>query len=397
MSVINAERATEIAKCENNAAYYVETYGWIRHPNLGPIRFTLWPWQEASIDLWQAGKSAIFNKSRQVGATWTAIGFLSWLINFHPEIDTLVLSSKEEKAIKLLTKFKFFQDHVPDWLRAREQAASKTNYSAAIRYWDEGKQKWVDGIGSVSSLTTTGTSGAGDTARFVLVDEFALMSERGHDREVYAAIAPTTTHGGQMVILSTPRGSFGEFYRIWTESVDELVDGMIIDENADDLDAWNRAVIANAKDIDMVPMIAHYSMGTHDEGWLKRNTRGISKAKADAIREHFKDIVYNVEWRDKIARKLKLSKPQVLQEFELIFESMGNAAFSSEDINACRVYPEKDEWVRELINASTYFYVGVDTAEGIKVDNPEPDYNSICVFNESGVQVFALNNREGEK
>jgi len=384
----------EIVKCQRNAAYYVETYGWMRHPKLGAIRFTPWSWQTAALNLWQAGKSTIFNKSRQVGATWTGIGYMSWLVNFNPEVDLLVLSEKEEKAIKLLKKFYFFQDHLPDWLSARTDAASKTNFSTAIRYYDEGRQRWVDGNSSISSLTTTGTSGAGETTRCVLIDEFALMTERGHDQEVFAAIAPTATHGGQLIIISTPRGSYGEFYRIFTESVDELVEMGVVTEEVTNFDAWNRAVIKNARDVYMVPLLAHYSMGTHNEAWLRRATSALPPKKANAISSHVRPIVYKVAWRDELARRFKLSEAQVMQEMELQFEMLGNAAFSSSDINACYMNPEREPWVKDFINRSTHFYIGIDTAEGITLKRQEPDYNSLVVYNEMGVQVYALNNRE---
>ena len=84
-----------------------------------------------------------------------------------------------------------------------------------MKYFDESvgdDGEWVTGDGQVTSLTTTSTSGAGDSATVVLVDEMALMIERGHDAKVWAAIAPTTLHGGLLIMGSTPRQSIGQFY-----------------------------------------------------------------------------------------------------------------------------------------------------------------------------------------
>jgi hypothetical protein len=46
------------------------------------------------------------------------------------------------------------------------------------------------------------------------------------------------------------------------------------------------------------------------------------------------------------------------------------------------------------MNKGNHFYIGVDTAEGISVTSTEPDYSSIVVFNEAGIQVYADHTRE---
>jgi hypothetical protein len=392
--MLNKEQAREVIKCKNSCAYFVQNYGWMKHLELGSIRFTPWDWQLSLLNLWQAGKSTITNKSRQLGASLTAVAYINWLINFHPEVDTLLLSEKEEKAIKLLGKLTYFYSHLPSWLRAKRVADSKTHFSVSMRYYDETNGVWLDGAGSASSLTTTGTSGAGESARVVLIDEFALMTERGNDSAVWSAIAPTTIHGGQLIILSTPRGSFGEFYRIWGDALEDVVAADVAGEEIKDYRSWNRAVISSADRLEMVPTAFHYSMCSHDEKWLEQATRGLAARKAERIRQHFVTIKYDEDWRNNLVSKLKLSEDQAAQELDLQFERLGNAAFSTVDINACYNAPRDHPWVRQLIAQSRYFYIGVDTAEGIKVGNPKPDYNSIVVFNQYGVQVDAVHNRE---
>jgi hypothetical protein len=392
--MLNKEQAREVIKCRNSCAYFVQTYGWMKHLDLGGIRFTPWDWQISLLNLWQARKSTITNKSRQLGASWTAVAYINWLINFHPEVDTLLLSEKEEKAIKLLSKLTYFYNHLPIWLRAKRISDSKTHFAVSMRYYDETTGRWLDGSGSASSLTTTGTSGAGESARVVLIDEFALMTERGNDSAVWAAIAPTTIHGGQLIILSTPRGSFGEFYRIWGDALEDVLKAEVAGEEIKDYRSWNKAVISAAGRLRMVPTAFHYSMCSHDEKWLDRATRGISARKAKRIREHFRTIKYDEQWRQDLVAKLKLSDDQAAQELDLQFERLGNAAFTTVDINACTHYVKDNPWVGDLISRSRHFYIGVDTAEGIKPGNPKPDYNSIVVFNERGVQVHAVHNRE---
>ena len=83
MSALTRDQAEEIIKCRNSCAYFVQRYGWMRHLSLGSIRFSAWDWQVSLLNLWQAGKSTVSLKSRQVGASWTAVAYANWLLNFH--------------------------------------------------------------------------------------------------------------------------------------------------------------------------------------------------------------------------------------------------------------------------------------------------------------------------
>jgi hypothetical protein len=345
--------------------------------------------------MWQAGKSTTTLKSRQVGFSLIALSFIGWKATFDTDFDILLLSSKEEKAIKLLKKLSFFLERLPDWMRSRTLADSKTQIVTSMRYYDESRNVWVNGEGTVSSLTTTGTTGAGESARVVLVDEFALMSERGNDEEVWAAVAPTTTHGGQLITGSTPRGSAGQFYYNWNGLVEDLMNDGAVHEQMPHAE-WTKAAIKYAfnNDLDMIATKAHYSMGNHDEEWIQAACVGLSPRKARQIQEHFSQIVYDADWRAREAKKQNLSQAKEMQEYELIFDMPGAAAFSSEDITACYKSPKLFPYVNKLISSSGKFYIGVDTGEGITIRNQEPDYNSICVLNQSGVQVHAVNNRE---
>ena len=393
----------EIIKCQNDCVYFVQKYGWVKHPVLGPIRFIPWNWQRALLRLWQAGKSTICNKSRQVGASWTAVAYFNWLMNFHPDIgvETLLLSSKEEKAVSLLEKFAFLFNRLPLWMRAYRESDAKTRKVLTFEYYDEESGQFVKNMAQISSLTTTGTSGAGESVKAVLIDEFALMTERGNDEEVWAAVAPTTTHGGQLIILSTPRGAAGEFYRIWGDAVEDAVKVGAIDRDITDIPKykrdykrWNASILQAANQLEMVPFAIHYSLCHHDDEWIAAATEGLPRDKAEQIRNYFTGLVYNETWKMQQADRLKLSKAKMEQEYELLFESLSGAAFSSADINACYMPLNHHPWVQGLIERSTHFFVGIDTAEGITVRQKEPDYNAIVVLNQWGVQVKTVVNRE---
>lgn len=391
--MLNKWQVKELARCKASPVYFVNKYGWINHLKLGPIRFITWDWQDTLLTLWSAWKPTIVLKSRQMGFSWTYAAWGVWLSTFRPNFNILLLSANQEKAIKLLEKFTFFRDNLPNWMKSPAPTPSKASFSQFMRYYDETDGCWKTGDGQIASLTTTGVSGAGDSATAVFVDEFALMVKRGNDEEVWAAIAPTTLHGGLMVTGSTPRQSKGQYYRNWNDSIEPLMNDGIINDGMGYRE-WNRAVLRHASELDVVPMKIHYSMCYHNEAWLRAACRGMSKSRACVIRNHFKDIKYDEEWKKSVVRRLKLNEQQANQELELMFDQQGGQAFDSSRLEACYVPGSHSSLVKMLARSSEHYYIGIDTAEGITAKNKDPDFNSIVVFNDKGVQVLGLHNQE---
>jgi hypothetical protein len=403
--MITERQHAEVKRCEMSSVYFTRRYSWFQHPLLGPVRHIPWDWQEAHLRLWQAWRPTQTLKSRQMGFSITGMSFLAWLGTFRPHINVLLLSQKEEKAKSLLSKLVFIHEHIPDWMRTRARP-SKGHLEMSMKYWDETAGKWRDGGGSFSSLTTTGQSGAGETATVVFVDEFALMAERGIDKSVWAAIGPTIIHGGLIVTGSTPRGCAGQFYMNWNQCIQPLMESGIVtplpspgetDENIMTWREWLRAVLVYARDnprgVSTVPMIAHYSMCYHNEQWIRDATRGLSEVDAAKVREHFGAIKYDAAWVKEIADRLKFSPAQIAQEFELQFDRPGGQVFSPSDLTASYI-PATSRMAQRLAGASESFFIGVDTAEGVTASNDEPDYNSLVVLNQDGVQVAHVYNRE---
>jgi hypothetical protein len=320
----------------------------------------------------------------------------NWIVNFVPNSEILLLSSKEDKAIDLLAKVTYLYDNLPDWMRAKQSDRNKAKFSVDVRYYDETQKRWRWGNSSISSLTTTGTSGAGASSNWVFIDEFGLFGEsgkKGMDEAAYAAVAPTTIHGGRIAMGSTPRGYGGAFHRIWVEIISPFINAGILDEFMGYRE-WNRTILSHlSPDIGLIPLKIHYSMCYHDEKWIDRACRGMSKSKQKKMRDKFTGLVYDEAWRDAQAKRLKLSKAKMMQEFELYFDQPGNPAFNSADLQMCYKRPS-DPAVIEWKKQSKSYFIGVDTAEGISKKNSEPDYHAITAINDFGVQVSAAHNRK---
>lgn len=394
MRIDSHEQALEIYKCATDIGYFARNYVWIRHPAFPfPIRFVPWRWQLALMYLMAAGFNVWILKSRQVGFSWCLATWANWRKNFRPEVDGYYLSANLEKATSLMRKDQFVYDRMPDWLRASDSKMTRTKIShhVRIRYRDYRAGQMMWGTSRTTSLTTTGVSGAGESASFVGCDEVALWKERQDDMPIWASIAPTVTHGGQIVGGSTPRGYGGVFHKVWVDAITPMMNEGVIDDFMDHTEFNRVAIDYVTVNGGMLPFMAHYSMCYHDEEWIDRACDGMGRAQQRMIREYFTGMVYDEEWRDRQARETGMPMAMVLQEHELDFARPGDAAFDSAALQQCWLPRSSDEF-KKLRAASKKFYGGVDTSIG-GTQTREPDYNSITFLNDRGVQVFAEHNR----
>lgn len=338
---MNEEQTELWLKCQDSVAFFATAeWGdrplvWFKHVGKGRIALApnIYDWQIELLQRLQDGESIITEKSRRVGVSWTCCAFVVWLILFHAEPEILLLSRKEKYAKNLLRKVKFLYKNLPRWMQREIGVDSQERFSVLAR----------NEIGEVSheavvdSLTTTGGSGRGEGARFVLADELAWMDD---PEAVWAAVGPTTADGGQAAAVSTHNGTGNCFHRILMEAKAGLSEF-----------AW---------------MSIHWKRDCgHTDEWLRKASKGMTPT-------------------------------QIGQEFDLEAMVSGTPAFNPQDVRACYMPPKDYPEIQKMINGSTRHFGGVDSAEGKthgKKGSLLPDYNSYTVLNEHGVQVFAEHNR----
>lgn len=396
---LTEHQAREVFRCQSDILYFAENYCWIQYPGLDfPIRFVPWNWQRMMLLLLAAGRNLWILKSRQIGFSWTANVWALWKINFNIG-EGYYLSSKYRKAESLLRKAKYIYDRLPMWMAASSNKQGRSKYKLTVnhRYSDPASGAYRFQESFIESLTTTGTSAAGESALFILNDEVGLWKERGNDFQVWASVAPATTRGGQLVGGSTPRGYGGVFHTNWVNLITPMMNDAVVDEFTP-YEEFNRAAIEHyavqGQQDSMIPIKLHYSMCYHDEEWLERCCKGMSPSQQQIIREKFGGLVYDEAWRDRQMARLQLPMSMADQEFELGFERPGNAVFSGADLSKCYKPPKRYPVVAQVIQQSEEFFGGVDTAEGRSPKNQEPDYNSMVVLSDRGVQVAAMHNRD---
>lgn len=336
---LTAEEAQEYKKCAGDVVYTLNKYGYLKHITRGKMKWEPYDWQIEMLEYLQEGKNVIALKSRQVGVSWTVAFYVAWLVHFRPNIECLLLSQKEEKAIKLLAKVRFISINFPDFIRREFSADTKLRF--AVVHKRSGRK--IVSESSIDSLSTTGSSGRGDTAAFIFMDEIAHM-ERGD--EVYAAVKPATSHGGQLVAASSPNGPEGVFPRMWFS--------------------------ADSGDSTFIPMRIHYTDCGFDDNWLEEVSDG-------------------------------MSEEDILQEYELAFIGGGSPAFDPQHLKDCYIpiedilaaEPGSDLYeIKMFVVNSKKYSTGVDTAE-IRAGRGKRrrDYNAITSLNEYGIQVIAETNK----
>jgi hypothetical protein len=326
---VTQEQLDEILKCKEDALYFLTEYLWLKHTTKGKIRWDHpYDYQERMIRACQDGESIFVNKSRRVGATWVSCAFALWKSMFFPDQQILILSRNEFSAKGLLRRVKFMYENLPDWLKTPTNRNSTMQMSFVFRYAGEVAESVID------SLTTTGDSGRGEDASVVIMDEAASI-DNGDD--VWASIGPTAAFGGQRIVVSTPKGTGGFYYRI----------------------------------------VMALQLGVEDVGFKY-------------IEAHWKrDCGLSDEWYEKAT--LGLSVQKKLQEFELSFLQTGSPYFDLIKLDRC--YKPLDQFPEfvELAQPTRVNFTGVDTSTGTpRKDMGEPDYHSIVTLNERAVQCYAF-------
>jgi phage FluMu gp28-like protein len=143
----------------------------------------------------------LVNKSRQAGisdavAAWNLINAL-----FMGKT-CLIVSPSERQSKRMMT---YIYSHL--------QALRDEGF--AVDTIEETKSSITfEGGGEVYSLPNSPATIRGFKADIITFDEFAFF-EHGTDDEVWDAVTPSISRGGEIFIISTPNGKFNRYYTMW--------------------------------------------------------------------------------------------------------------------------------------------------------------------------------------
>lgn len=201
-------RYAVVEMCRQDLFFFVNVFVWQVNPKSvghedGP--FILWDFQRdllrSSLDrlLGKWPDDYLWEKSREMGATWLALILAVWLCLFHKSKRVLCISHSEGAVRKaadegtLFAKVDFILDHLPEWLKPGV-IRRKLGYG-------------FPGRSSLSGVSPTQRSGVGDRVSLVILDEFSKQREA-------AAIWGQTADTGPRLVIGTHYGVGTYYYEL---------------------------------------------------------------------------------------------------------------------------------------------------------------------------------------
>ena len=152
------------------------------------------PWQEQAISF--TGSRAIWNCSRQSGKSSTAAIAATHVARYKPGALVLLVSKSERQSGELFRKVRSMYREIPDRPRLLEDNLTSMSLANGSR---------------VVSLPSSEETIRGFSApTLIICDEASRIPEAS-----YMALTPMLSHGGDLILLSTPAGRRGRFWDVW--------------------------------------------------------------------------------------------------------------------------------------------------------------------------------------
>ena len=197
------KQVAEIIKCGKDPSYFFNTYLKIQHPVKGLIPFNTYPFQDDCVEQFIDHRFNIVLKSRQLGLSTLVSAYSVWLAIFQREKNILIIATKLAVAQNFITKVKTMIKSLPNWLMLPDIIA---NNKQQIQF-NHGS--------SIKAIPTSEDAGRSESLSLLIVDEAAFV--RNFDT-IWTGIYPTISTGGRVILLSTPNGVGGQYYKLYTEA-----------------------------------------------------------------------------------------------------------------------------------------------------------------------------------
>ena len=318
---IKRDQVNEVLRCGKDPAYFINKYVKIQHPVRGLLPFETYDFQDDCLRSFEEHRFNIVGKSRQLGLSTITAAYALWQAFFYRDKSILVIATKLNTAMNFIKKVKVALQYLPPWLKLTEYEASQQKVTFA-----NGSQ--------IIAIPTSPDAGRSEALSLLIIDEAHHIREFD---DIWTSIYPTISTGGRAILLSTPKGAQGTFYKIW------------IDAESGEND-FNRI---------RLPWNVHPE---HDQAWFDKETRGMS-------------------------RRL------VAQEFEVDFISSGDTFLADAEIDALRAsitnpiekgFKDRGVWVWKWPESDRRYIISADVARG-----DAHDFSTFHVIDADSLEVVA--------
>jgi hypothetical protein len=191
----------ETFKCTADPLYYLHEYGKVLHPKKGKVKMEAFPFQSHTIKQYQQHRFNIILKTRQLGLSTVTAGYVAWLMLFHNGQTIAVVANKEKVAQNFVKKVRLFIKNTPTWLNC---GIKQDNATELILKNDS----------MVGAHATTSDSARSEAVSLLIIDEAAIIDSHKVD-DLWAAVFPTLSLGGNAIVISTPKGQGNWYHKQW--------------------------------------------------------------------------------------------------------------------------------------------------------------------------------------
>lgn len=159
-----------------------------------------WSWQSEVLTSIHSSSKFIVLKARQLGVSWLACAYATWLMHERPGSAVLLLSHGQREAADLLWRVQFVHDNLPSWY----DTAGTTKRAETMFELDNGSR--------ALAMPSTQDAGRGFQSTLVILDEHA---RHPYADENWLSIEPSISMGGKLVVVSTASGTGNLYHRLW--------------------------------------------------------------------------------------------------------------------------------------------------------------------------------------
>lgn len=225
----------EWIKCALDVVYLTRKYVKIISIDEGIIPFNLYDYQEELLHLYQNNRFVIGMQARQTGKSQTTAAYILWFAMFSEAKNAAILANKADQAQEILSRVQLSYESLPCFLQPGVRVYNKRT----VEFGNYSK---------IFSAASGSNSVRGKSIGLLYIDEAAFIP---NDMEFYESTYPTVASGkeSRVIITSTPNGTRGLFYKLWTESEASINDFVRLKVTWDMVpgrdEEWKRQTIAN--------------------------------------------------------------------------------------------------------------------------------------------------------
>lgn len=199
----------EILKCGKDPVYFILNYCYVAHPTRGLLRFNLYDFQKQIIRDINDYRFNVILKARQLGVSTVAACFALWMMLFHRGQSVLCVATKEKVAVNVVKKCKLAYNKLPSWLKISDLVVDNKNSFE------------LENASFIRAVASSEDAGRSEALSLLIIDEAAIIRNL---EDLWPGLYNTVSTGGKILMMSTPYGAQGLFYKTYVEAVEQKND-----------------------------------------------------------------------------------------------------------------------------------------------------------------------------